>query len=151
MWNRENFTRPTVSKRPCSKCGTPMNYLAMGEYECPECGNFELDDYGIVRNYLDEHGPTPATIIERDTGVRRAVINDYLRRGRLEINDGSPVFIKCEICGKDIKFGRICAACAKNAVTRNEGPRYRAEDIGDEPIGHTPSKKGGEMFTGRRH
>lgn len=147
------FTRNSTTygmKRLCSKCRTPMEYMAMGEYKCPNCRNIEYDDYGLIRNYLDEHGPTPAAIIEKDTGVRRAVINDYLRRGRLEINDGSPVFIKCEICGKDIKFGRICAACAKNVVTRNEDSRFKAEEIGEEP---TPlsAKTGrrGEMFTHR--
>lgn len=138
-------------KRVCSKCHTPMEYMAMGEYKCPNCQNMEYDDYGLIRNYLDEHGPTPAAIIEKDTGVRRAVINDYLRRGRLEINDGSPVFIKCEICGKDIKFGRICAACAKNVVTRNDSSHIKIEEIGEEPVPLSArNNRRGEMFT-RRH
>ena len=141
---------PFSNKRKCSQCGSPMDYMAMGEYKCPNCRNVEYDDYGKIRNYLDEHGPTPATIIERDTGVRRVVINDYLRKGKLEINDASPIFIKCEICGKDIKFGRICAACAKNAVSRTES-RFSKDDIGDEPLPFRVNKSlhgdSGTMFT----
>ena len=125
-----------------------MKYLALGEYKCPECGNEEMDDYGKIRNYLDEHGPASATAIEAAIGVRRSVINSYLRKGRLEITDGSPVFIKCERCGKSIKFGRICAACAKNVVSRaNDGSSIPIEEIGDEPVPFSP--KSDKMFTNR--
>ena len=138
-------------RRKCGKCGAEMKYLALGEYECPSCGNEELDDYGRIRRYLDEHGPTSSAAIERDTGVRRAVINDYLRRGRLEITDGSPVFIQCERCGKDIKFGRICAACAKNAVSRlDDKPLFSIEEIGEEPV-PIRNKTKGTMFLADRN
>ena len=141
-----DFGHNPLMRRHCSKCNAVMKYMAMGEYKCPECGNEELDDYGKVRRYLDEHGSTPAAIIESETGVRRTVINDYLRHGRLEISDGSPIFLKCEICGKDIKFGRVCAACAKNAVTRQKDP-YSVEEIGEEPSEQIRSLASGTMFT----
>ena len=43
--------RPTF----CTKCGGVMVYKGIGEYECEECGTLEYDDYGKVRNYLEEH------------------------------------------------------------------------------------------------
>ena len=136
-------------RRKCSKCGAVMKYLALGEYKCPECGNEEMDDYGKIRNYLDEHGPASATAIEAAIGVRRSVINNYLRKGRLEITDGSPVFIQCERCGKSIKFGRICAACAKNLVSKaDDGSSIPIDEIGEEPV--PLPKKSDKMFTNRR-
>ena len=136
------------AKRRCSNCGQVMQYRSLGEYRCPFCGNEELDDYGKIRQYLDEHGPTPGTVIEQETGVRLSVINSYLRRGKLEINDNSPIFIRCEICGKDIKFGRVCAACAKNKVSKMRDP-YAKEEIGDEPSQQAFKVKNDKMFTGR--
>lgn len=133
------------NKRFCPKCSAQLKYMAMGEYKCPECGLAEKDSYGLVRAYLDEHGPTNATIIEQDTGVPRAIIDDFLRKGRLEINDNSPVFLKCELCGKDIKFGRICPACAKNKVSRMKG--YLFDEVGEEPVNEIQKKSGGRMYT----
>ena len=54
---------------------------------------------------------------------------------------------KCEICGKDIKFGRICAACAKNVVSRNGESAVKIEDIGEEPIPLSMRGTSGRMFT----
>lgn len=139
----------TQRRRKCSKCGTVMNYLALGEYKCPSCGNEELDDYGRIRQYLDEHGPTSSAAIAAATGVRRSVINQYLRKGRLEITDGSPVFLQCERCGKNIKFGRICAACAKNAVSRMDDKAIPIEEIGDEPVPFSPKQD--KMFMAGKH
>lgn len=138
-------------RRKCSKCGTVMKYLALGEFECPACGNEELDDYGRIRKYLDEHGPTSSAAIEQATGVRRTVINEYLRRGRLEITDASPIFIRCERCGKNIKFGRVCSACAKNMVTKAEDKKkgISIEEIGEEPI--PLSQKHDKMFFANRN
>ena len=131
-------------KHTCPQCGAKLKYMAMGDYLCPECGLEQKDDYGIVREYLDEHGPTPALVIEAETGVPRLIIEDFLRKGRLEINDNSPIFLKCELCGKDIKFGRICPVCAKNKVSRMKG--YLVDEVGEEPV---PERivKAGRMHT----
>ncbi len=146
-----DWSQLTKRRRKCSQCGTIMNYLALGEYKCPSCGNEELDDYGIIRKYLDEHGPSSSAAIEAATGVRRMVINEYLRKGRLEITDGSPVFIRCERCGKSIKFGRICAACAKNVVSRQEEKAIPFEEIGDEPTPFAPKKHDQMFMSGKHH
>ncbi|MBQ9631478.1 MAG: hypothetical protein IJV04_00970 [Lachnospiraceae bacterium] len=120
-------------RRRCSKCHTLMKYLSLGEFKCPACGNEELDDYGRIRKYLDDHGNATSLDIENATGVRRAVINEYLKKGRLEITDGSSVFLKCEKCGKNIKFGRVCPACAKNFVSHME-ESILPEEVGEEPV-----------------
>ena len=144
----DRFSYLKARKRKCKKCGMVMDYLALGEYRCPSCRIVELDDYGIVRHYLDEHGSATASMIEAETGVRREIIDDYLRKGRLEITENSAVFLKCERCGKDIKFGRVCASCAKNAVTKLN-KAFPIDEIGEEPISATQKKEGGRMHISR--
>ncbi|MBR1628604.1 MAG: hypothetical protein IJ679_04950 [Lachnospiraceae bacterium] len=136
-------------RRRCKQCGSFMDYISLGEYKCPSCGFVELDDYGKIRSYLDENGTASSAEIELATGVRRSVINEYLRKGRLEITDGSSVFLKCERCGKDIKFGRFCAACAKNMVSKME-EAIPPEEIGEEPIPLAQKKPAHMRFAKRK-
>lgn len=120
-----------MRRRYCSRCGAQMRYMALGDFHCPRCGNEEQDDYGKIRTFLDENGPSPSTIIQSATGVSREVIDDFLRRGKLEVSDGSAHFLKCEECGCDIKYGRVCPACAKKGVSKIKG--FLKEEVGEEP------------------
>ena len=117
------------TRRPCSACGTVMEYLSLGEYRCPKCGREELDEYGKVRRYVDEHGPTPAHIIAEETGVDREKIDVFLRKGKLEIVSGPEGYLKCEMCGVPIRFGRICQDCARTEGAKVKG--YFLEEVGD--------------------
>ena len=45
------YNRPSV----CSVCGGKMLFVGVGEYHCERCKNVEFDDYGKVRNYIEEH------------------------------------------------------------------------------------------------
>ena len=121
----------------CSKCGGNLKYISHGEYECEICGNIERDDFGKVRKYVEENGATPAAIISDNTGVPINRINEMLRQGRVEIPDGSGVYIKCERCGCDIRYGRFCPACAlamgkqiQGALDMGEVPKVKSENKG---------------------
>ena len=83
-----------------------------GGYVCEKCGNETFDDFGKIKAYIDEHGPSPGIVISEATGVPIAKINRYLRQGRIEIPDGSGEYIPCEKCGQPIRYGRFCPACA---------------------------------------
>lgn len=129
-----NIERLLVTNRisNCKKCGGKMVYQYTGLYKCETCGYEELDDFGKVRKYLDEHGPTPAITISEATGVDRSVINTFLKTGRVEIPESSPQFIQCERCGTDIRYGRFCPACA-NILAGKEKKGYLVEDVGEVP------------------
>lgn len=117
----------------CEKCGGEYEYLSLGEYRCKRCGNTDKDDYGKVRNYIEEHGPSSALAISDGTGVSSLKIKQFLRQGRIEIPEGSDSYIKCENCGStDIKFGRFCPACARE-LARELEEALKPEDIGEEP------------------
>lgn len=117
----EEALRVMNRKRFCPRCGRELKYDALGEYYCPVCGHKELNDYGKVRKFLDENGSSPAPVIEAATGVPMVVINELLDIGKVQIPNGSSDFLKCQQCGRNIKFGRICPDCAQNMTAGLKG------------------------------
>ncbi|MDE7479075.1 MAG: hypothetical protein K2M91_14235, partial [Lachnospiraceae bacterium] len=59
-----------LTKKPvfCSLCRGRMVYVGRGAYKCEKCEHEELDDFGKVRQYLEENGPMPALVIAQATG-----------------------------------------------------------------------------------
>lgn len=118
--------------RVCPYCGQLMHYAYGEVFLCDNCGQEEYTDFGKVRNYIEENGPSMAVEISRDTGVQVSVINKFLREGRIEIPDGSDIYIKCEDCGADIRYGRYCPACAAKHNRGNSAGFYN-ENAGEKP------------------
>ena len=110
--------------RSCKQCEGVMVYQGVGEYQCEECGFVDWDDYGKARNYLEKHKGANAAEIEKATGVSQRSIRRMLKESRLEIADGSRVYMNCEICSKTIRSGRFCEECEKK-VHRNLEAQYR--------------------------
>ncbi len=121
----------------CPKCGTKMVY-AFGEvYECPQCGHKEYTDFGKIREYLEKHGPQNAVTIADATGVSVKAIQKFLYQGRIEIPDGSDSYIKCQMCGADIRYGRFCPECTaklnkdkQSMVYVGERPKHKRDHDG---------------------
>ncbi|NLL76580.1 MAG: winged helix-turn-helix transcriptional regulator [Clostridiales bacterium] len=110
----------------CDKCGGIMIFKGVGEYECEDCHALAYDDYGKARNYIEKHpGATAGEIAER-TGVSQKAIHQMLRESRLEIASNSRSFMKCGICGANIRHGALCEKCA-TAYHRNAEERERAK------------------------
>ena len=99
--------------KSCPRCFGKIDYVGIGTYRCTACKYEFLDDFGKIKDFLDRNGPTPATVINSATGVDLDIIDYYLREGRLEIPDGDGLYIKCESCGCEIRYGRYCVECAK--------------------------------------
>ena len=104
--------RPVV----CSKCSASLYYKGSGRYECSECKHNEYDDFGKVKLFIDEHGPSNASLISKETGVSMEKLNVMLRDGKVEIPEGSKFYIKCEKCGCAIRYGRFCPDCVKRTA-----------------------------------
>ena len=117
----------------CEICGSKIYYVAGGEYQCKNCEHTMLDDFGKVKQYLDMFGPSSAVEIQEYTGVKREVIDLFLKKGRLEIPQGSNYYIKCEKCKCSIRYGRFCPECAKEAESTAKGIRVLMEEVGEKP------------------
>ena len=88
-----------------------MEFKGCGEYECEDCHTKGYDDYGKVRNYIELHRGANAAEIEAKTGVTQKAIRQMLKESKLEITADSVAFMRCEICGVDIRSGRFCPKC----------------------------------------
>lgn len=99
----------------CSKCSGSLQYRGVGEYVCEDCGNVMYDDFGKVRNYLEEHRGATQAETAQATGVSPNTIRHFLREERLEIAPNSQVFMHCEKCGTPIRTGRFCFACSSSS------------------------------------
>lgn len=105
--NTLKYGRPAA----CSKCGGDLRYTGVGEYECTECKNLELDDYGKVRTYIEKnHGATQSQVSQA-TGVSVNKIRQMLKEEKIEVAATSLVFLHCEMCGTEIRSGKYCPAC----------------------------------------
>lgn len=127
----------------CPDCDVTMKYIFGEVFECPVCKKQELTDFGKVKAYLEKAGPQPAIIISEETGVSVNVIENLLRQGRIEIPDGSPVYIRCQSCGTDIRYGRYCPDCMLR-TTKELGKAMLMSEVGEKPT----TKSG---MTGRMH
>lgn len=126
----------------CKQCGGIMIFKGVGEYHCEDCGFVDYDDYGKVRLYIEGHKGATAAEIESEIGVSQRAIRHMLRENRIEVAENSKVFIRCEICGKDIRGGRFCRECeAKVHHTLEEQQR---EKLRRDTVGFGKQKSGEE-------
>ncbi|MBQ7582010.1 MAG: flagellar protein [Lachnospiraceae bacterium] len=97
----------------CEECGGRMIFKGVGEYACEQCGALAYDDYGKVRNYIEQHPGAMQSEVSAATGVSKAKIRQLLIEERIEVTPDSPIFLHCAICGADIRSGMYCPACAQ--------------------------------------
>ena len=103
----DEFHRPTY----CEKCSGVLIYRGLGEYQCEECEVLEYDDYGKVRNYLEVHRGANVAEISEVTGVSHKSIREMIKENRFEVIENRGGYIRCELCGTNIKSGRLCSKC----------------------------------------
>lgn len=100
----------------CEKCGRELEYRGVGEYHCQFCYHIMYDDYGVVRNYVEENPGSTIAMVSSATGVPERTIKYMIREEKLQIRGDSRTFIECEGCGKPILSGRYCESCSGLAV-----------------------------------
>lgn len=128
--------------RVCRRCGRFFEYHNIGYGLCPSCTQIDNEIFQRVKDYLVDHGTATAPQISEALEISESTIYRYLRDGRIEIPENSPIYIKCEICHGDIRYGRYCPDCAINVKKElNKGiaviDRY---EIGEKPKNKTVGK-----------
>ena len=65
--------------------------------------------------------------VASETGVAQKAIRSMIKECRLEIAPSSNVFMRCEICGTTIRFGRFCTKCetAHHREKEDEHDRFQ--------------------------
>ena len=71
-------------------------------------------------------------VIADETGVPMKHLNLMMREGRVEIPDGSGIYIKCEKCGTDIRYGRYCPDCIKK-LSNDLNKAMWNPNVGEKP------------------
>lgn len=133
------YNRPTY----CSQCGGVMIFKGVGEYHCEKCGYVDYDDYGKVRNYIEKYLGANAAEASKATGVSQRSIREMLKEARLEIAPNSTFFLRCEICGAPIRWGRFCQKC-ETAHHRNIEEMARKARHHDDMYGYSTERRTGE-------
>ena len=110
-----------ASVQACSRCGRMFQYSGFGPICCSSCREFDDTEFDKVKEYLNEHGTATAYEISQATGVTEKTIRRYLTESRLEIPEGSPIFIQCTVCGCDIRSGKYCMDCASRLSSELQG------------------------------
>ncbi len=127
----------------CENCQGKMFYVSSGKYECRLCGHIVLDDFGKVKQYLEDYGPSPAIVVSEATGVPTEIIEMFLKRGRIEIPEGSKYYLKCERCSCSIRYGRFCPDCVRELA--NGIKVLFNEDVGAKPKYEVNPNMAGKM------
>ena len=115
----------------CPECQGVMVFQGVGEYKCENCGRLDYDDYGKVRNYIEAHPGTSTGAVEAQTGVSQRAILRMLREGRFMLTEDCRTKLHCDICGKTIRFGRLCEDCERSVhrMLEEEQRRTRSKDV----------------------
>lgn len=118
----------------CNRCKRMFTYFGFGHRLCPECKALDDEQFERVRDYIVEHGTATMLEIENALGVPIQRIRQYLREGRLEIPENSPIYLHCESCHCDIRSGRYCKECAAKLSKELQGTlRIDEYEIGEVP------------------
>ncbi len=95
----------------CEKCGGIVKFRGSGEYECVDCGNVVLDDFGKVRQFLEKRGPSNIMEIAYATGLDKSVVSKLLMDGRIQVMQHTTEGKRCSRCGIPIARGKYCSEC----------------------------------------
>lgn len=104
----------------CELCKGDLEGIDAGRYICIKCGHISRDSIRKIRDYSEEHGAQPATVIARATGVDRKAVEHFLLEEHLEIPNWSSVTISCQKCGASIRTGRLCDNCKRHGQDKKE-------------------------------
>ncbi len=121
----------------CKNCKKIFQYIA-GPEICPRCKQLEEDMFQKVKTYLRENPGESMHVVSEETEVSVALIEKFLRQGRLEVSPDSPITLTCEMCGRKITSGRFCSNCkgeltnhlneAKKALSAQKSEKTSAAD-----------------------
>lgn len=136
MGEKNGLEGLVVGKKPvkCQACGGRLCYTGGGRYRCPLCGREAYDDFGKIRKFLEDNGPSPPIVISQATGVASEVVKAFQKKNFVSSGDvkllptdkdtrmkkprflneqSNSYYLKCSRCGDGISSGRYCTTCIR--------------------------------------
>lgn len=102
--------------KSCKKCNRLFQYLS-GPVICQNCKEDEEKIFKVVKEYIRENKGATIEEVSRETGASVSMIEKFLKQGRLEVAEGSPIETNCERCGKKIRSGKYCTSCRESIAS----------------------------------
>ena len=93
--------------RNCRMCGHIFNYVA-GPILCPHCRKKMEAKFQEVKEYIRANPGVGIQDVAENCDVEPSQIQQWLREERLELTEGSAIYLQCEKCGAPIRSGRFC-------------------------------------------
>lgn len=131
----------------CPRCG---KLFARGIREvCVACTENIEKEYEKVVEYLRKYRSATIYEVSEATEVSTKQITKFIREGRIS-TDGMPnLSISCEVCGKPIREGNMCASCRSKLQRDIRNVRGDAPPVNNQPS--TADQKKGGAFQIRDH
>lgn len=126
--------------RNCRRCKKIFMYVT-GVQLCDACKRLDEEDFEKVRSFVRDFPGATVQEVSKETGVPTQMIYRYLKEGRLEVSEKSPIALLCENCGARIKSGRFCINCSKRLANdminagRSLQEVIRGDDSREKEIG----------------
>lgn len=96
----------------CRRCKKIFMYT-VGPQICEACKKLEEEEFERVRKFLKEFPGATIQEVSKETEVSTHLIYKFLREGRIEVAENSPIALQCENCGVRILSGRFCVNCSR--------------------------------------
>lgn len=105
------FFMPEVKN--CKRCKRIFMFGGTGPQLCEECKKLEDKEFEKVRAFVRDFPGATVQEVSKETEVPTHLIYRFLKEGKLEVSEASPIALQCESCGARIKSGRFCVSCSK--------------------------------------
>ncbi len=124
----------------CKKCKKMYEHISINNKYCPDCTKREHDRYINVRTYVKNNPGITVQRVSEDLGIDTSIIVRYLKEEKLEISGEVSGFLKCSVCGEEIRTGTHCQSCKRTAGSTATSQSTNVDDSG---------KSSGMMFTAK--
>ena len=101
--------------RVCKRCKKMYQHIP-GPSICPQCKKKEEEMFQVDKEYLRKHPGASMQEVSVETETPVALVEGFLRQGRLQVSPDSPISITCEQCGTKIFTGRFCNKCSNQVI-----------------------------------
>lgn len=100
-----------MNVKNCSRCGKIFTH-SYGPVICKECSDYEENDYQKIKEYVWNNPKCSTVEVAEACNIPVKKLLTWIREGRLQVADDSPLKLRCEKCGIIISSGYLCEKCA---------------------------------------